>query len=214
MTSANNLALLLSEILKQIKNSQQSGGSGKGSKNPKNGKGKAMQDLKSMQESLKQQMEQMLKQLKEGKGNFDKNAQNKQLAKMLAQQEIFKQMLKEMQSDFSLKSETQKLLNEINKMAEENKKDIINRRITSQLIERQKEIETRLLEAEKAENKRKFDKKRESEQPENKIYKSPKDVFKNFENKTIFNEGLYKKNIQLNEFYKKLYNEYLKSVGR
>ncbi len=213
MTSANNLVLLLSEILNQLKNAQQSGGSGKGQKNPKNGKQKAMQDLKGMQESLKQQMEQMLKQMKEGKGQFDKNAQNKQLAKMLAQQEIFKQMLKDLQSGFSLNSETQKLLNEINKMAEENKKDIVNRKITPQVLERQKQIETRLLEAEKAENKRKFDKKRKSEQADNKIYKSPKDVFKQYENKVIFNEDLYKKNNRLNNFYKKLYNDYSKSIN-
>ena len=214
MTSANNLALLLSEILNQMKNSQQSGGSGKGSKNPKNGKQKAMQDLKGMQESLKQQMKQMLKQMKDGKGSFNQNAQNKQLAKMLAQQEIFKQMLKEMQSGFSLNSETQKLLNEINKMNDENKKQIINRKINPQLLERQKKIETRLLEAEKAENKRKFDKKRESENPDNKIYKSPEDVFKGQENKAIFNEYLYKKNIKLNNFYKNLYDEYSKSIKR
>ncbi len=214
MTSANNLALLLSEILNQMKNSQQSGGSGKGSKNPKNGKQKAMQDLKGMQESLKQQMEQMLKQMKEGKGQFDENAQNKQLAKMLAQQEIFKQMLKEMQSGFSLKSETQKLLNEINKMNDENKKQIIKRQITPELLSRQKKIETRLLEAEKAENKRKFDKKRESEQPDNKIYKSPKDVFEEDLKNMNFNQNLNKKNIQLNNFYKKLYDEYSKTINK
>ena len=215
MTSSNNLALLLSEILNQMKNSQQSGGSGKGSKNPKKGgKQKAMQDLKGMQESLKQQMQQMLEQMKKGQGAFGKDAQNKQLARMLAQQEIFKQMLKELESGFSLNSETQKLLNEINKMNNENKKQIINRKITPELLERQKKIETRLLEAEKAENKRKFDKKRESEQSDNKIYKSPKDIFKGNDNKSQFNQNLNKKNIQLNNFYKKLFNEYSKSINQ
>ncbi len=214
MTSTNNLALLLSEILNQMKNSESSGsGSGKGSKKPKNGKQKAMQDLKGMQESLKKQMEQLLKQMKDGQGGLSKDAQTKQLAKMLAQQEIFKQMLKEMQSGFSLNPETKKLLNEIQKMSEENKKDIINRKITPELINRQKKIETRLLEAEKAENKRKFDKKRESETPENKIYKSPKDIFNNQKNNTIFDEDLYKRNIQLRKFYKQLYNEYYKSIN-
>ncbi len=212
MTSANNLALLLSKILDQMKNSQQAGGSGKGSENPKSGKQKAMQDLKGMQESLKQQMEQMLKQMKEGKGQFNLDAQNKQLVKMLAQQEIFKQMLKELQSGYSLKSETQKLLNEINKMNDENKQKIINRQITPELLERQKKIETRLLEAEKAENKRKFDKKRESERPENSIYKSPEDVFKDRKKTDVFNDELYKKNIQLNNFYKILYNQYQKEI--
>ncbi len=214
MTSANNLALLLSEIINKMKNSQQAGGSGNGKSNPKPGKQQAMQDLKSMQQSLKKQMEQMLEQMKNGKGNFSKDAQTKQLAKMLAQQEIFKQMLKEMQSGFSLNPETKKLLNEIQKMAEENKKDIVNRQITPELLERQKRIETRLLEAEKAENKRKFDKKREAENPENKIYKSPEELFENSDNKMFFEDGLYKNNIRLNNFYQKIYNDYYKKINK
>ena len=156
----------------------------------------------------------MLKQMKDGKGQFDKNAQNKQLAKMLAQQEIFRQMLKEMQAKFSLSPETQKLLNKINKMSEENEKDIVNRKITRELIERQKLIETRLLEAEKAENKRKTDKKRRSEKGKDKIYKSAKDVFLKSKDKNSFNEDLYRKNIQLRNFYKKLYDDYSKSLNK
>ncbi len=213
MTSANNLALLLSELLKQMKNSQQSSCSSSGKPQNK-GKKQSMSDLKGMQESLKNQMEKMLQQMKDGKGQFNQNVQSKQLAKMLAQQEIFKQMLKEMQSGFSLKPETQRLLNEINKMNDENKENVINRQITPELLERQKKIETRLLEAEKAENKRKFDKKREAEKPNNQIYKSPEEIFKDKKSDILFKEDLYKKNIRLNNFYKKLYDDYSKSINR
>ena len=152
--------------------------------------------------------------MKNGEGNFDKNAQNKQLAKMLAQQEIFRQMLQDMNSEFSLSPETQKILNEINKMAEENEKDIVHNRITPELYERQKEIETRLLEAEDAENKRKTDNKRKSNEGKDKIYKSPEDVFKNSKENNSFNEGLYNKNIQLKNFYKKLYEDYSRSSNQ
>jgi len=213
MTSSNNLALLLSEMLKQMKNQMQ-GGCGGGCPNNKNkskGKQDAFGDLKDAQKSLKEQMEKMLEQMKKGEGNFNKNAQNEQLAKMLAQQEIFRQMLKDINADFSLNPETQKLLNEINKMAEENEKDIVHNRISPELYERQKKIETRLLEAENSENKRKTDNKRKSNEGKDKIYKSPEDVFKNSKENNSFNEDLYKKNIQLNNFYKKLYEEYSKS---
>ncbi len=224
MTSSNNLALLLSEIINQMKKSQNSGGSGsgkskpkKGDKKPGEGKKKGMGDLKSMQKGLKKQMEQMLKDMKEGKdgkGGMGKNGENKRLAKMLAQQEIFRQMMKDLNAQFSLSPETQRMLREIDKMAEENEKDIVNRRITPQLIERQKRIETRLLEAEKAENKRKTENKRKSTEGKDKIYKSAEDIFKKAKKENSFNEDLYRKNIQLNNFYKKLYDEYSKELTK
>ena len=173
-----------------------------------------MQDLKSLQEGLKKQMEQMLKDMKDGKSGQGSKGENKKLAKLLAQQEIFRQMMKDMNAQFSLNPETQKMLREIDKMAEENEKDIVHRRITPQLIQRQKRIETRLLEAEKAENKRKTENKRKSTEGKNKIYKSAEDVFKKSKKENSFNEDLYRKNIQLNNFYKKLYDEYSKETTK
>jgi len=221
MTSSNNLALLLSEVINQMKKSQNSSGSGSGKSKPKkgkqkpgDGKQKGMQDLKSMQEGLKKQMEQMLKDMKAGKGKMGKNGENKRLAKMLAQHEIFRQMMKDLNAQFSLNPETQKMLREIDKMAEENQKDIVNKRITPKLLERQKRIETRLLEAEKAENKRKTENKRKSTEGKDKIYKSAEDVFEKAKKENTFNEDLYRKNIQLNNFYKKLYDEYSKEITK
>jgi hypothetical protein len=216
MTSSNNLALLLSEIMKQMKEQMQGGGSGGSSskKNPQKGKQDAFDGLKSGQERLKKQMEEMLNQLKNGQGQFDENAQNKQLAKMLAEQEIMRQMLNEMNSNFSLSPETQKLLREINKMAEDNEKDIVNRKITPELLERQKQIETRLLEAENSENKRKTENKRESEEGKDNLYKSPEDIFKSQKNKDSFNENLYKQNLQMKLFYKQLYEKYSEEINR
>ena len=219
MTSSNNLALLLSEIINQMKNQQSGSGSGggkpkKGKPKPGEGKQNAMDDLKGMQESMKKQLEQMLKEMADGQGSPGGKGQNKQLAKMLAQQEIFRQMMKDMNAEFSLSPETQKLLREIDKMAEENEKDIVNRRITPELFERQKEIETRLLEADKAENKRKTEDKRKSTEGKDKIYKSAEDVFEKSQKQNSFNEDLYRKNIQLNNFYKKLYEEYSKSISK
>jgi hypothetical protein len=216
MTSSNNLALLLSEIINEMKNQMQGGGSGGGSgKNkPKNGKQEAFDGLKSGQERLKKQMEEMLNQMKNGQGQFDENAQNKKLAKMLAEQEIMRQMLNEMNSDFNLSPETQKVLREINKMAEENEKDIVNKKITPDLIERQKEIETRLLDAENAENKRKTENKRESEEGKDGVYKSPEEIFKNKKENDSFNENIYKQNLQMKIFYKNLYEKYSEKINR
>lgn len=215
MTSANNLALLLSAILNSMQNQMQGAGQG-GGKQKKKGQGKkdGFQSLKSQQEALKKQMEEMLKQMKDGKGQFNQNAQNKQLAKMLAQQEIFRQMLKEMNAKHSLNPETQKLLNEINKMAEKNEKELVNKKITPKLLERQKKISTRLLEAEHSENQRKTEKKRESKEAENKTYKSAKDYFNKNKNKQSFKENLYRNNLKLRNFYQNLNDNYLNKINK
>ena len=190
-------------------------GSGKPKKNGKKpGKKEGFKNMKSQQESLKKQMEQMLKQMKNGKGQFNKNAQNKQLAKMLAQQEIFRQMLKEMNAKHSLNPETQKILNEINKMAEKNEKELVNRKITPKLLERQKKINTRLLEAEQSENKRKTEKKRESKEGRNKPVKSAEDYFNKNKDKQSFKENLYRSNLKLKNFYQNLNNNYLNKINR
>lgn len=214
MTSANNLALLLSEVLKQMQNQQSGGGGGGQSKSkPKDGKKQAFGSLKQQQEALKKQMEKMLQQMKDGEGKFSKNAQNKQLAKMLAQQEIFRQMLKEMNAKQSLNPETQRMLNQINKMAKQNEKDLVNRKITPELLERQKKITTRLLEAEKSENKRKTENKRQAKEAEEKKYESAEDYFKKLKNNRSFKENLYRNNILLKNFYKNIFEQYYDRIN-
>ncbi len=212
MTSANNLALLLSEVLDQMKNAQSEGqGDGSNGKPKKGGKKEGFETMKQMQERLKKELEEMKKQM-EGGGKLDKNAQNKKLAKMLAQQEIMRQMMQEMRAKQSLNPETQRLLNEIDKMQEQNEKDLVNKRITPELIQRQKMIETRLLEAEKAENKRETEKKRESKQADEKKYTSPEDYFKKNKDKNSMREDLYRNKLILNRFYEKLNNTYSEEI--
>ena len=80
MTSANNLALLLSETLRQMQQqmSQQSDSESKKMCNkPNSTGGQSMNELKQMQEQLKKQMEEMIKNQKgQGdKGNGKKNEQ-------------------------------------------------------------------------------------------------------------------------------------------
>ena len=213
MTSSNNLALLLSDVLDQMQQ-QQSSGSGKGKPSNKKGKKPSFSDLKSQQEGMKQQLENLLKQMKEGQGSPDQNAQNKSIAKMLGQQEIFNQMMREMQSKSGLNPEAQKILNEISKTNEQIEKDLVNKKITPQLLERQKEITTRLLEAEKAEQQREIDKKRESKEADDIKYRSPEDYFKKDKSKNSYIENLQKNNLNLKNYYKNLYDQYILNIQK
>ncbi|OFX17378.1 MAG: hypothetical protein A2033_15200 [Bacteroidetes bacterium GWA2_31_9] len=220
MTSANNLALLLNEILKQMQeqmNQQQKPGNSQCNKpNPSNN---PMPGMKKTQQSLKSQMEQMIEQLKKGEGKgkgdkFDKNAMNKQIAQMMAQQEIFNQKLNELKSKASLSPEGMKKLNEISQLNEQNLKDLINKNITPQLVKRQELILTRLLEAEKSDFEREIDKKRESKEAKNEEFRNPEEIFKYKGLNSQFNELLNLSNIELNKYYMDIYKEYLLKLNK
>lgn len=217
MTSANNLALLLSEMIQQMEQEMNSMGQPKDGENcnKPSKKGKpGMKGMKDMQQGLKQQLQKMLEQMKQGQGGegnkFDKESMNRQLAQMLAQQEIFRDMLNKMMNDKGTSSETQKILQEINKMSEEFEKDLVNKRITPDLMNRQQKILTRLLEAEKSDNKREFEEKRESKENKKTDASSPEDFFKQQKSKQDMKELIEYQDIKLRNYYDLKYKNYLK----
>jgi hypothetical protein len=158
MTSANNIAVLLSEILKQMQQESMSmSGKGQGDQKKK-GKGEqSISDLKKMQEQLKQQLQDM----KDGK--IPSQQMSQQFAQMVAQQEMIREALRKLDQQKNKGGDKPYGdLDEIQKLMEETEKDLINKRITEETLKRQKEISIKLLEAEKAEKQQEKDNKRES----------------------------------------------------
>jgi hypothetical protein len=183
MTSYNNLALLLNEALESMQSemkADQPGGScdnpGKG--RPKPGSSPSQGDMKEM---LKKQLEQMQKGMKEGgkkpgekpgegpgtkpgkSGEGKMGLGNKEIAKMAAEQTAIRQRLEELRS--KLNKDGKGLGNKLNpllKELEEQERNLINKNIDKETINRQKDILTRLLESEEALMERGFEEKRES----------------------------------------------------
>jgi hypothetical protein len=197
MTSYNNLALLLNEALQSMQSQMQSESPGSGSCNKPGGKGRPKpgpsMSSGDMKEMLKKQLEQMQKGPNPG-GNKEGNQPgnkpgsggqnmlglgNKEIAKMAAEQTAIRQRLEQLKNE--LNKEGQGLGNKLNpliKELEQQEKDLINRNINKEMINRQRDIMTRLLESEKALMERGFEEKRES--------KSGKD--ENYGNKIRFDE--------------------------
>lgn len=213
MTGANNLALLLSELIKQMQQEMNNMGSpkeGDDCENP-NSQGKpGMEGMKEMQEGLKQQLQQMIEQMKKGEGKPGQEGMNRQIAQMMAQQEIFRDMLSKMMNSDGISSETQKILQEINKLSDELERDLVNKRITPDLLNRQQKILTRLLEAEKSANKREFEQKRESRENTNPNTANPEDFFKQGKPRMDLREIIEYQDIKLNNYYNLKYREYLR----
>lgn len=161
MTSMNNLALMLNEALEQLQNSMKSGKSGSGK-----GKQPSLSQLNKMQQQLNQNMQQMRDQLQKQGGNMSQSQRagmSEQLAKMARQQEMIRQALQEINKEEN-KSGSGGIgnLDKISKEMEQTENDIVNRRITDEVLKRQQQIQTRMLEAEKAQQQRDQDQKRES----------------------------------------------------
>ncbi len=214
MTSANNLALLLLELMQTMQ--QQMAMQMQGNQNCKNCKSNSkspMGQMRDMQKGMKQQMQQMIDQMKQGGDKSGKNQQqSKNLAKMLAQQEIMQKMLNDMMTSGTLSPESAKILNEINRMMEENIRDMISGNVTEQSLRRQELILTRMLEVEKSEHERELDDKRKSNEARDYKISNPGDAFREKEREIRFNELLQQNNLKLNQFYKMKYKDYLQNL--
>ena len=225
MSSMNNLALMLRESLENMKNQQQSNKSKSNSSqqcnNPSSSSQQqnkpSQQSLKDLQESLNKELERLKKELEQGqqgKKKIGDNAKlNESLAKAVAQQEMIRKMVqREAERIKTEKGKPSKNLNEIAKQMEQTEKDIVNKRITHNTINRQAKILTRLLEHEKAEKKQEKDNKRESKIGKDKINIEDKDFidFKKIEEK----ETELFRQVQpiFSPFYKEKVNKYFYNI--
>lgn len=162
MTSMNNLALMLNEVLKQMQqqmaSSQPKMGKAQCNKPKPGSTGKPKPgNMSQMQQQLSQKIEQLKKSGLSGK------SLSEELAKLAAEQEMLRKSLQEMEQ--MMKEQGGNPSNEIKKlseMMEQTERDLVNKNITNETIMRQREIQTRLLEAEKSMRERDWDNKRES----------------------------------------------------
>jgi hypothetical protein len=171
MTGINNLALFLNETLESAQQSLAKMQGDKSCDKPgqgKPGKGKPG-DMESMKEMLKKQLKDMKKGANPGGskpgskpgGMLPMNSQ--QAAKMAAQQNAMQKKLQELREQMNKDgSGDGNKLNELLKELEKQEEKLINKEWTTELIDRQQEILTRLLESEKAMQERGLDEQRES----------------------------------------------------
>ena len=213
MTSANNLAVMLSEILKSMQeemasdlpSSQQCEKPGKGS--PKPG------DLKRMQKELNEQIEKMKEQMLKGeKENMQGGKISKELVEMLAKQELIRSSLEELRKNMEDKDSVEKL-NEVIEEMEETEKDIANKKLRNVSLNRQKEILTKLLELDDALRKQGDDDARESKTNESLYEKILIEELKKLEiEKLKQTEMLKTQPGNLNNHYKKLVDDYFNKL--
>lgn len=209
ITAANNLALFLSEALESLKEQEKNAmpGDGEGEKSGKKGSKPSFNNLKDSQQSIKEQLLQMIDQMKNG----ESGKLSKSIGQTIAQQEIMQQLIREMINSGTVGTKTGNSLKVIDQMLEQNRIDLINKRINSEMVNRQNLILSKLLEAEKAEIERDFDDKRESKAVKDYKVSNPQGYF---EYNKVLNENEFIKrgNYKLKGFYEQKYNSFLNQI--
>ncbi|MFW5767453.1 MAG: hypothetical protein ACOCXO_03700, partial [Bacteroidota bacterium] len=99
------------------------------------------------------------------------------------------------------------------RMLEDSKNELINRNITPDLLKRQEQILTRMLEAENSEFEREIDKQRKSEEARHQKISNPEEAFREAAEKESFNELLEFSRLKMTRFYKEKYKEYLLKIS-
>lgn len=215
MTSMNNLALLLGDVLKNMEMSM-----AEAMGNPQPG-GESSQSLPSLSE-MQQQLSEQIQQLKQsGKSGRELS---EELARMAAEQAEIKRQMEEMSKNLDGQQPGDKdgengaggagtqLKEAIQKM-EENEVDLVNKQLTQKLINRQQEILTRMLEAEQSMRKQQESPERKGETASDVAGDIPPAVEEYLKAKQKEIELLKTIPLDLNPFYKQEVNEYFKRLS-
>jgi chromosome segregation ATPase len=208
MTSMNNLALLLNDVMKQLQDQMAQAMSGK-----KKQKGnQKMPGMSELQKQLNDKIQQLQQSGKSGR------ELSEELAKLAAEQEMLRRALKEMTKGEMKQNAKQGKegdggsLEEIIKKMEETEKELVNKNLNSQTINRQRDILTRLLDSEKAQKERDEEERREAEQAKDKIRTNPSQFADYIKVKEKQIELLKTIPPALSPYYRKQVDEYFKKI--
>jgi len=219
MTGLNNLAVMLSESLKQMqesmkeKNEQKKGQC----KNPGKKPGKPGQSGKPKMSGMKQMQGEINKQLQEMKnGKQQGNSPgSEQFAKLAAQQEALRREIERLQKILKEEGNSGALgdLEKTKQLMEQQERDLVNKQINQETMRRMQEIETRMLEHEKAESEQRTDNKREAEQAKEVENEMPPAMKAYLEKKAREMELLRSVPNDLSPYYKDRVRIYFQKVG-
>jgi len=224
MTGMNNLSNLLAEVLKQMNeqldNSRQSNGQKSCKKPGKPGGKKSMNTLRQMQEEMSSKLQKLKdsqSKSKDGKSQSrsEEEGTSREIAKMVSEQEAIRQALREYEN--ALKEQGMKDNGNINSLIEEmekNEKDILNKRIDQETFNRQQRIVTRMLESEKAEQKREKEEKRESTEAKNHAPSNPAAILEYKKNKSTGQDLINFTPVPVNYYYRNKASEYILKIGK
>ncbi|MGB3075967.1 MAG: hypothetical protein WBB36_11630 [Chitinophagales bacterium] len=179
-----------------------SGKSGKKGKVPSD---KITEGQKNMQKGMQEQMQKM---------QNGKSGTAQEFAELAAKQAKLKKLLQEQEDEKKQSGggskQAQEILDEMEKM----EKQLVNKQLNNDMLRRQQEITTRLLEADRAERERDWDEKRKSETGTNIVRKMPAALEEYLKQRQAETEWFKQVSPDLKPFYKKLVEQYYQNLKK
>ncbi|MFO0358562.1 MAG: DUF4175 family protein [Sphingobacteriaceae bacterium] len=214
-------------------------GSGQG-QSPSNSP--SIPNMKKLQEQLNKQLEELKKSMEQGQKPGEKPGQkpgnkpgqkpgqkpgmgqgqqgsgfnipgsSEQFAKLAAQQEAIRRQMQMLME--KLKNKGSNPGGNIAELMEQTEKELVNKQVSNEMIKRQNDILTKLLESEKAEREREQDEKRKSNEAKNQNLSNPSEFleYKRLKEKEL--ELINTVPPSLTPFYKEKVNNYFNSVNK
>ncbi|MEZ4771709.1 MAG: DUF4175 family protein [Bacteroidia bacterium] len=203
MTSINNLANMLSDVMKQVQEQMKNAMPGQGMcKKP--GDNPNMKSISEQQQKLNQQLQQMMN---------SKSMSPEKLSEMAARQEAIRKQLKEAHD--KIKENGEKGLGDMDKIMKDMKEsetELVNKQLTHETMMRQQEILNRLLQADQSVRERELDDKRESKTGREMDTKSPEELsIEEYKNK-IRQELLKSNKLEYSNDFLILIEQYFKKL--
>lgn len=228
MKNLNDLALMLSETMEQMQKamSQMMPGT-QMCTNPGQSSGKEgmvpMDKITEGQQKLTEEMKKMKEarekgkpggEGKEGKDGKDgkEGGESKEFAEIAAQQAKLRKALEGLQKEKQMQGKGDKGLQEIIDQMNQNEIDLVNKRLSNEMIKRQQDILTRLLEAEKATREQDWDEKRKAQQAQNAERAFPPSMDTYLKQRKAETEMFKTVSPSLKPYYKNLVEDYYRSL--
>jgi len=208
MTSINNLALMLSDTFSQMQQMMANAMPGSGKKGKKGQKPSPM-SMGDKQDEINKRMEKM------GKFGQGSRGMSEEAAKLAQEQSELRKRIQQMQDELKGTDAGKKLgneLKELEKKMDENETDLVNKRINPDLIKRSRDLQTRLLEAEKAVEQQEEDPTRQSKASQQFNRQSPPSMDKFLQEKQKQVELIRTVPPNYTPFYKKQTDNYFRKI--
>jgi hypothetical protein len=219
MKNVNDLAVMLNESLEKAQKKQSGGMPGSqmcdkpgGKKGSKPGESQPMNKITEGQQGLSDDLKKMKEKLdKEGKEGKE-GGSAKDFAQAAARQAAMRKALQEMQNKKKEEGKGSKEIDDIIQGMDKIETELVNKRLNGETLKRMKDIETRLLEAERAERQREQDNKRKSETAQEVRRQLPPSL-QEYLKKRQAEIDMYKSTSpSLRPYYKALVEDYYKSL--
>jgi len=233
MKSLNDLALMLSEVMEQMQQQMsqmmpgnqacQKPGQGQGKGQGKSKGGEPKDKISKGQEDLNKIMKDLKERLEKQKGGGSPGQDggqpgqggqpsSEEFAKMAAKQAALRNALRELQKQKQEQGKGDPALDQLQEEMNKVEIDLVNKRLNNEMLRRQQEILTRLLEHEKAEREREQDEQRQAEAAKQQPAKMPPALEEYLKKRRAEIEQFRTVSPALKPYYKQLVEEYLKGA--